>query len=158
MKKYILVSIAIIATASISSILINKKENDIKICHSEVVWIKDNSTPEGLVLESKLNVMLSDENSGRINIYGNIKDRDKAYRVDRAIYFSYQPIDRKNNYLLSFKSSSVTISDNTPNELFSNFIQLEKDKIKYYVNVTKMNDNIYILKDEAFSSFTCHLD
>lgn len=93
-----------------------------------------------------------------MNFYGYIKNQETTYRLDRAIYFSYTPVDNKGNYSIVMNSSSVTNSDSTPNEVFSNFIQLEKDKIKYYVNVTRMEDNVYILKDEAYSAFTCYVE
>ncbi|MEX5851939.1 FidL-like protein [Providencia huaxiensis] len=90
-------------------------------------------------------------------MYGYIKNHEFTYRLNRAIYFNYQQIDYKGNFSINFTSFSITSSDNTPPEVFSNFIQLEQDKIKYYVNITKMEDNIYILKDEAYSSFTCNI-
>ncbi|EPJ3766689.1 FidL-like protein, partial [Providencia stuartii] len=78
--------------------------------------------------------------------------------LDRALYFSYHAIDKNNHYSIRFKSLSITSSDNVPQKLFANFIQLEEEKIHYYINLTKMDDNIYIIKDEAYSSFTCHAD
>nr|WP_282560737.1 FidL-like protein [Providencia sp. R33] len=90
-------------------------------------------------------------------MYGNIKNQENTYRLDRAIYFDYQQVDLKGNYIINFTSSSITSSDNTPYNVFANFIQLEQDKIKYYVNIKKMADNVYILKDESYSSFTCHI-
>ncbi|MGJ3355855.1 FidL-like protein [Providencia sp. Je.9.19] len=158
MKKYIAASIIVVTTALVSAAVVNKRNDNIKICHSEVVWIKDNGTPNGISLKSKMSILTSNDNQGRINVYGYIKDKDATYRLDRAIYFNYQPVDKKGNYAVNFTSSSITTSDNTPDDLFSNFIQLEQDKIKYYVNITKMEDNIYILKDEAYSSFTCHVE
>ncbi len=158
MKKYIILSTVIVSSVLISAITISKRKDDVSICHSEVVWIKDNGTPEGISLRSKMSILTSNKNQGRINMYGYIKNKEITYRLDRAIYFNHQPVDKKGNYSINFTSLSVTTSDNTPSELFSNFIQLEKDKINYYVNITKMEDNIYILKDEAYSSFTCHIE
>ncbi|MBP1444256.1 hypothetical protein J0A78_20315, partial [Providencia rettgeri] len=117
----------------------------------------DNNTQNGLSLKSKINLQISTKNYGRMNMYGYLKDDKKIYRLNRAIYFNYLAIDHNGNYVVTFKSSSVTNSDNIPEKLFSNFIQLEKDKIKYYINITKMSDNLYIIKDESSSAFTCQL-
>ena len=157
MKKYIVASLILVSSVTIASYVTKKEKNDIKICHSEIVWIKDNATTDGLNLKSKVSIQLAEDNHGRMNIYGYIKNHELTYRLDRAVYFDYQKIDFKGNYVINFTSLSITSSDNTPQEVFSNFIQLEQDKIKYYVNITKMEDNIYILKDEAYSSFTCNI-
>ncbi|ETT06760.1 FidL-like protein [Providencia alcalifaciens] len=155
MKKYLITAALAAVIAPISYLTFEKEKEDIKLCHSEIVWIKENSTPEGIILKSKMSLQISDNHNGRMNFYGYIKNQETIYRLDRAVYFSYTPVDKKGNYAVIMNSSSVTNSDNTPNDVFSNFIQLEKDKIKYYVNVNKMEDNIYILKDEAYSAFIC---
>lgn len=157
MKKYIAVSLLLIIATTAASYVMKNKNNDRKTCHSEVVWIKDNSTQEGLSLKSKVTIQLNDGNQGRMNMYGNLVNHGITYRLDRAIYFDYQKIDNKGNYVVDFISSSITASDNIPDDIFSYFIELEKDKIKYYINITQMADNIFILKDESYSSFTCSL-
>lgn len=157
MKKYIAVSLLLVVAVSAASYVIKNKNNDRKICHSEVVWIKDNSTQDGLNLKSKVTIQLNEDNHGRMNMYGNVVNHGITYRLDRAIYFNYQQIDNKGNYVVNFTSSSITTSDNIPDDVFSYFIELEKDKIKYYINITKMADDIFILKDESYSSFTCSL-
>ncbi|EMH0062809.1 hypothetical protein NRH57_002166 [Providencia rettgeri] len=157
MKKYIVVSLILVSSVTIASYLVKKEKSDIKICNSEIVWIKDNGTQSGLNLQSKVTIQLAEDSHGRMNVYGYIKNHEFTYRLNRAIYFNYQQIDYKGNFSINFTSFSITSSDNTPPEVFSNFIQLEQDKIKYYVNITKMEDNIYILKDEAYSSFTCNI-
>lgn len=157
MKKYIVASLILVSSVTIASYVIKKEKSDIKICHSEIVWIKDNATTDGLNLKSKVSIQLAEDNHGRMNIYGYIKNHKLTYRLDRAVYFDYQKVGLKGNYVINFTSLSITSSDNTPQEVFSNFIQLEQDKIKYYVNITKMEDNIYILRDEAYSSFTCNI-
>ncbi|MEX9820832.1 FidL-like protein [Providencia sp. PROV152] len=110
------------------------------------------------MLKSKTSILVTSDNMGRMNMYGYVKENNVFYRLDRALYFNYQSIDKKNNYSIRFKTLSITSSDNVPQALFANFIQLEEEKINYYINVTKMNDNIYIIKDEAYSSFTCYAD
>lgn len=157
MKKYFILAIVLVAAATVAYYNLNNEKNDIQFCHSELVWIKDNGTQDGLNLKSKVTIQLSEDNHGRINMYGNVKNQENTYRLDRAIYFDYQQVDLKGNYIINFTSSSITSSDNTPYNVFANFIQLEQDKIKYYVNIKKMTDNIYILKDESYSSFTCHM-
>lgn len=157
MKKYIVASLFLIATASTATLVIKKNSHNVQICHSEILWIKDNNTQDGLSLKSRVNVQLSANHQGRMNMYGHLKDDKQIYRLDRALYFDYQDVDLKGNYAVTFTSSSVTNSDNIPESLFSNFIQLEKDQIKYYVNITKMEDNIYIIKDESYSAFTCQV-
>ncbi|EMT6576187.1 MULTISPECIES: FidL-like protein [Providencia] len=157
MKKYLVASLVLIAAASTASFMIKKNSHSIQICHSEILWIKDNNTQDGLSLKSKVNIQLSANQQGRMNMYGYLKDNNQIYRLDRALYFDYQDVDHKGNYAVTFSSTSVTSSDNIPEKLFSNFIQLEKDKIKYYVNITKMDDNIYIIKDESYSAFTCQI-
>ncbi|MEX6182454.1 hypothetical protein AB6G20_02705 [Providencia hangzhouensis] len=60
MKKYIAVSLFLIATASTASFVINKNHRNVQICHSEILWIKDNNTQEiGLALKSKINLQIS---------------------------------------------------------------------------------------------------
>lgn len=157
MKKYIIASILLVSTASITSYTLKQKQNEIKICHSEIVWIKDNGTQDGLNMKSKVAIQLDQDNHDRMNLYGYIKNNEVTYRLDRAVYFDYHAVDYKNNYVINFKTLSITSSDSTPESIFSKFIQLEKDKIKYYVNITKMDDNIYILNDESYSSFTCNI-
>lgn len=159
MKKYIAASIILLVGIIASSFwLINRVKEDMRICHSDVVWIKDNGTADGIMLKSKMSLQIADNHSGRINFYGYIKNQTVVYRLDRAIYFEYNAIDNKGHYSIQFQSSSVTSSDNTPNEVFSNFVQLEQDKIKYFISVIRMTDNIYILKDEAYTSFTCYVE
>lgn len=157
MKKYLVASLVLIAAASTASFMIKKNSHSIQICHSEILWIKDNNTQDGLSLKSRINIQISANQQGRMNMYGYLKDNNQIYRLDRALYFDYQDVDHKGNYAVTFSSTSVTSSDNIPEKLFSNFIQLEKDKIKYYVNITKMDDNIYIIKDESYSAFTCQI-
>ncbi len=159
MKKYIISFFAIFICILITiNVAISYKNNKLNICHSDILWIKDNSTPEGLLLKSRASVLISSDNTGRMNMYGYIKENDVIYRLDRAVYFTFQSIDSKNNFSIKFNSLSVSASDNTPPQLFANFIQLEEDKITYYINLTKTEDNIYIIKDEAYSSFTCYAD
>ncbi|MTC59813.1 hypothetical protein GKR50_07265 [Providencia rustigianii] len=158
MKKYISISIILVAIASGSLFIINEDKDEMKICHSEIIWIKENGTPNGITLKSKINIQISDNHNGRMNFYGYIKNEEAVYRLDRAIYFSYTPVDKKGNYEVEFNKSLVTNADNTPNSMFSNFIELEKDKTKYYISVTKMEDDLYILRDEAYSSFTCYIE
>ncbi|MEX6224879.1 hypothetical protein AB6F55_08570 [Providencia hangzhouensis] len=58
MKKYIIASILLVSTASITSYTLKQKQNEIKICHSEIVWIKDNGTQDGLNMKSKVAIQL----------------------------------------------------------------------------------------------------
>lgn len=157
MKKYIVISLILVTSAAITSYVVKKDKENIKICHSEIVWIKDNGTQDGLNLKSKVTIQLAEDSNGRMNMYGYINSHELTYRLDRAVYFDYQQVDYKGNFSINFTSLSITSSDNTPPDIFSNFIQLEQDKIKYYVNITRMEDNVYILKDEAYSSFTCNM-
>ncbi|MEQ4676383.1 FidL-like protein [Providencia vermicola] len=157
MKKYIITSLVLVTLVTITSYAVKKENNDMKVCYSENIWIKDNGTQDGLNLRSKVTIQLADDNHGRMNMFGYIKSNELTYRLDRAIYFDYQSIDYKGNYVINFTSFSITSSDNIPEEIFSNFIQLEQDKIKYYVNIIKIDDNIYLLKDESYSSFTCNV-
>lgn len=158
MKKYLITAALAAVIIPITYVTFAKDKDDVKLCHSEIVWIKENGTPDGIILKSKMSLQVSDNHNGRMNFYGYIKNQETIYRLDRAIYFSYTPVDKKGNYLIVMNSSSVTNSDSTPNDVFANFIQLEKDKIKYYVNVTRMEDNVYILEDEAYSAFTCYVE
>lgn len=158
MKKYILLFLFVFISAVATTTFIYNKDNDVNICNSDILWIKDNGTDDGIMLKSKTSVLVADDNTGRMNMYGYIKENNIFYRLDRALYSSYHAIDKNNHYSIRFKSLSITSSDNVPQKLFANFIQLEEEKIHYYINLTKMDDNIYIIKDEAYSSFTCHAD
>ncbi|ELZ5941062.1 hypothetical protein U0L13_003323 [Providencia stuartii] len=158
MKKYILLLLFSFTLVLITSFALHTESDDVNLCHSDILWIKNNGTDDGLMLKSKTSILVTSDNMGRMNMYGYVKENNVFYRLDRALYFNYQSIDKKNNYSIRFKTLSITSSDNVPQALFANFIQLEEEKINYYINVTKMNDNIYIIKDEAYSSFTCYAD
>lgn len=158
MKKYIAASILLVAIVSIAFVFTNKKEDEMTICHSEIVWIKENGTPDGIILKSKMSLQIADNHSGRMNFYGYIKEQDTVYCLDRAVYFEYNPVDNKGHFAIRFKSSSIMTSDNTPNNIFSTFFNVDREKINYYIQVKKMEDNIYILKDEAYTSFTCFIE
>lgn len=159
MKKY-LISFLVVSFIALITIIatINYKNNRLNICHSDILWIKENGTPDGILMKSRVSLLISNDYTGRMNIYGYIKEKNIYYRLDRAVYFTYQAIDHKNNYSIYFNSLSVSAADSTPQKLFANFIQLEEDKINYYINLSKMHDNIYLIKDEAYSSFTCYSD
>lgn len=158
MKKYILLSLFAVLSALVTAIILHQKSHNVSLCHSEILWIKDNGTDEGIMLKSKTSILVDNDHTGRMNMYGYIKQNNVFYRLDRAIYFNFQPIDKNDHYSIHFNQLSITSSDTVPKELFANFIQLEEEKINYYVSITKMDDNIYILKDEAYSSFTCYAD
>lgn len=158
MKKYILLSLFAVLSALVTAIILHQKSHNVSLCHSEILWIKDNGTDEGIMLKSKTSILVDNDHTGRMNMYGYIKQNNVFYRLDRAIYFNFQPIDKNYHYSIRFNQLSITSSDTVPKELFANFIQLEEEKINYYVSITKMDDNIYILKDEAYSSFTCYAE
>lgn len=158
MKKYILLSLLAVFSALFTAVFLHQKSHNINMCHSELLWIKDNGKDEGLILKSKTNILIDNDNTGRIKMYGYIKQNNVFYRLDRAIYFNFQSIDKNHHYSIHISQLSITNSDNVPKELFANFIQLEEEKINYYVSITKMDDDIYILTDEAYSSFTCYVE
>ncbi|MEX6004195.1 hypothetical protein AB6H14_20530 [Providencia vermicola] len=120
MKKYILLLLFSFTLVLITSFALHTESDDVNLCHSDILWIKDNGTDDGLMLKSKTSILVTSDNMGRMNMYGYVKENNVFYRLDRALYFNYQSIDKKiitlfvlKHYLLpaqitSLKPSSLT--------------------------------------------------
>ncbi|EPC6968445.1 FidL-like protein, partial [Providencia stuartii] len=74
MKKYILLFLFAFISAVATTTFIYNKDNDVNICNSDILWIKDNGTDDGIMLKSKTSVLVADDNTGRMNMYGYIKE------------------------------------------------------------------------------------
>lgn len=56
MKKYLITAALAAIIIPITYVTFAKDKNNVKLCHSEVIWIKENGTPDGITLKSKISL------------------------------------------------------------------------------------------------------
>lgn len=109
--------------------------------HNQIV------TPTGNVqLNAYISVIFTAENSGTMYSVGSVKDEHTSYILQRHTLFSIKPSPIKGLSNIAFTQEQVHPLDNTPDNLWHNFILPQVNNVGFNVEIMPVNQNALLIQ------------
>jgi hypothetical protein len=108
-----------------------------------------------IVLRASSTILFSSSKSGMFYITGSIKENDTRYLLDRNISFSVTPSGIKRGNNVQFTHEQVHPADNTPDNIWRNYLMPEIELVDVYTEVAPLFHNALLIRGLSNPFLVC---
>ncbi|CAM3829457.1 hypothetical protein [Serratia silvae] len=108
-----------------------------------------------IVLKASSTIIFSSSKSGMFYITGSIKENDTRYLLDRNITFSITPSEIKGGNNVQFTHEQVHPADNTPGNVWRNYVMPEIELVDVYTEVVPLFHNALLIRGFSNPFLVC---
>jgi hypothetical protein len=101
---------------------------------------------KNIVLNANATVIFSSSKTGIVNINGSIKEDDTRYLLTRKIFFTITPSEIKGANNTQFTHEAVHPGDNTPDQIWRNFLLPEIERVDFYTEIMPLRHNALLIR------------
>lgn len=106
-------------------------------------------------LNANSTILFSSSKSGMFYITGSIKENDTRYLLDRNISFSITPSEIKTGNNVKFTHEQIHPADNTPDNIWRNYLMPEIELINIYTEVIPLFHNALLIRGFSNPFLVC---
>lgn len=151
MKKILIFAIPVLALSLLTPWIIythSERKNLPFICESNqsltTYWQYNKNLP--ITINADFFISFIDNESGILSVIGSVEREDNLYILSRRVNFHSSPIMLNGMKKITLTKESAHTVDNTPDEIWQQYIIPEKLGVDFYVGATMINDNTMYIK------------
>jgi hypothetical protein len=110
---------------------------------------------KNIVLNANATVIFSSSKNSLIYITGSIKEDDTRYLLDRKIFFTITPSEIKGANNTQLTHEEVHPGDNTPDQIWRNFLLPEIQHVDFYSEMKSLRQNALLISGVTNPFLVC---
>lgn len=101
---------------------------------------------KNIFLNANATVIFSSSKTGIFYITGSIKEDDTRYLLDRKVFFTIMPSEIKGANNTQLTHEEVHPGDNTPDQIWRNFLLPETQHVDFYTELKPLHHNALLIR------------